>query len=98
MRGKNETVLETVLLVFVFSVSYILCLGQTGYPGSEVHDSAASVKESPDSTHHTDTAHFHYNYSGTGTLNNLSARPQYNEVTRTRSRNTLLAFGLSVQR
>jgi len=45
---------------FLFFLSPILCLGQTVDPGSELHDSAASVKESPDSTHHTDTAQRFY--------------------------------------
>jgi Protein of unknown function, DUF481 len=62
---------------FFFFLSPILCLGQTLDPGSEAHDSAASVKGNPDSTHHTDTAHFHYNYAGTGTLNNTNYMRSY---------------------
>lgn len=37
------------------------------------HDSALAVRISSDSSHHTDTAHFHYSYSGTGTLNNTNS-------------------------
>jgi hypothetical protein len=62
---------------FLFFLIPVLCLGQTVDPGSEAHDSAASVRESPDSAHHTDTAHFHYNYSGTGTLNNTNYMGSY---------------------
>ena len=50
----------------------VLAIGQTIDPGDIARDSAIAVKTNSDSSHHTDTAHFHYNYAGTGTLNNTN--------------------------
>jgi hypothetical protein len=47
--------------------------GQTMDPGALSQDHSLAMKSSPDSTHHTDTAHFHYNFSGTGTLNTTNS-------------------------
>jgi hypothetical protein len=47
-------------------------MGQTIDPGDIARDSAIAAKSNSDSSHHTDTAHFHYNYAGTGTLNNTN--------------------------
>jgi hypothetical protein len=48
--------------------------GQTIDPGSPPpYDSAAAKKAATDSTHHTDTTHYHYTYAGTGTLNNTNS-------------------------
>ena len=47
-------------------------MGQTIDPGDIARDSVIAAKSNSDSSHHTDTAHFHYNYAGTGTLNNTN--------------------------
>lgn len=48
-------------------------MAQTIDPGDLVRDSSLAVKRSADSSHHTDTPHVHYNYSGTGSLNNTNS-------------------------
>ncbi|HXD77789.1 MAG TPA: DUF481 domain-containing protein [Puia sp.] len=48
-------------------------MAQTIDPGDLARDSIRSRKSDADSTHHADTAHLHYNYSGTGTLNNTNS-------------------------
>jgi hypothetical protein len=59
--------------LFTLLLPSILALGQTVDPGSGPSDSANNVSNNADSTHHTDTTHFHYNYAGTGTLNNTNS-------------------------
>src|ERR1700744_4610882 len=66
-------VVKGIAWLFTLLLPSILALGQTVDPGSGLPDSANRVSNNADSTHHTDTTHFHYNYAGTGTLNNTNS-------------------------
>jgi hypothetical protein len=61
--------------------------------------------DNADSTHHTDTTHFHYNYAGTGTLNNTNSLHSFLlngalklSMVKQSCENTLVTFGLTIQR
>lgn len=55
-----------------------LALAQTEDPGTYVLLDSISVKGvNPDSTHHTDTAHFHFSYAATGIVNNTNSLHSY---------------------
>jgi hypothetical protein len=59
--------------IAVLSIPAIV-VGQSKDPGSPPpYDSATVKKAAADSSHHTDTIHYHYAYSGTGTLNNTNS-------------------------
>jgi hypothetical protein len=51
----------------------MFAMGQTIDPGDISRDSSLAVAKSPDSSHHTDTAHLHYSYAGTGSLDNTNS-------------------------
>jgi hypothetical protein len=61
------------LIGFLLFLIPVLTRGQSIDPGSTSPDSVSHGKDNSDSTHHTDTTHFHYNYAGTGTLNNTNS-------------------------
>lgn len=63
--------MKRIIGLLCFLVPF-LAIGQTIDPGDIARDSAVAAKSNSDSSHHTDTAHFHYNYAGTGTLNNTN--------------------------
>jgi len=46
-------------------------------PGTQPPDSLRRPKNGGDSTHHNDTAHLHYTYTGTGTINNANSLHSY---------------------
>ncbi|HET6252659.1 MAG TPA: DUF481 domain-containing protein [Puia sp.] len=67
----------TGLIVGLIVLLPLLATGQTMDPGDMSRDSASARQPGSDSIHHTDTPHFHYNYTGTGSLDKTNSLRSY---------------------
>lgn len=66
------------LCLALWLLAPVVGLCQTEDPGSQlIYDSLSVKTNNPDSTHHTDTTHYHFSYAATGILNNTNTLNSY---------------------